>query len=160
MLIKIVIAILFLGITGCKLLDVDGIQYELENCKGQLNELEGFKLEYNNESISQVERKGKFLNFLYMESEKNEYFVKLFSSGNKSYFQLISALELPNECKSDKSCSKLKEFNSKLAEISGLVLAKLSCKVDLKHYKIIDFKNNKQGFKKYSDIFENDIIYY
>ena len=132
----------------------------MEPCKGQLNQLVDFNFEIKDEKITQVDRKGKYLNFMLMQSKGNEYFVKFFSSEDKSYFQLIGMIELSNECKSDKNCSKMKEFHSKLAEISGLVLAKLSCKVDLKNYKIIDFENNKQGFKKYSDIFNNDIVYY
>lgn len=160
MILKIMKILLFFGIAGCKLLNVNGIQYEMELCKGQLNQLEGFKFENKNESISHVENKGKFTNFVRMESKGNEYFVKFFSSGDKSYFQLIGMIELTSECKSDKNCSKLQEFNSKLTEISGIVLDKLSCKVDLKSYKRIDFENNKQGFKKYSDIFDNDIVYY
>lgn len=143
--------------SGCKFLKIEGIQSEIEKCDINYDAIKEAKIKTDNEDAIFYAKRDKVYLF---QSKRHEYFVKIMTIESKQYFQILSSHENFTGCIGQNTCEQANSYFEGLTDISKKFLANLGCSANLNIIKITDFEKNRQGFKSYSDNFENDILYY
>ena len=136
---------------------IEGIQTEIKKCDINYEMIKEIKIKTDNGDAIFLAKRDKVYVFLF---ENHEYFVKIMTIENKQYFQILSSHEKFTGCIDQNTCEQANSYFEGLIDISKKFLANLGCSAKLNIIKLTDFENNRQGFKSYSDNYENDILYY